>query len=321
MNYDFDILKKDPDTARASLARRPIAALQRGLAAQDAADDAPSTALSSEASRYQPDPALVRAINAAVAVGQPLLLTGEPGVGKTQAAYYVAHQLGLGPVLHFQTKSTSAAQDLLYEFDSVGYFHAAGKEAQTSGPLSRRDFVEKGPLWRSFESAHPRVVLIDEIDKAPRDFPNDLLFELDQMAFEPPSDPGAPADMIVCSPENRPIVIITSNSERQLPEPFLRRCVYKNIVLEDADFSRIIEARQDQYPSLPQQFVQKALELFTRIRSVGLVRPPSTGELIAWLHVLQAAGVHEVPQEVGQDPVPFAEVLAKSLEDIERLSG
>lgn len=186
---------------------------------------------------FVPDDQLVTAIEAAVAVGEPLLLTGEPGTGKTQAAYYAAYKLDLEPVIHFQVKSESTARDLLYHFDTVQYFHDAhfqklqGEKGTTNENgarelLDKTRYIDPQPLWEAFkrsdETGKPAVLLIDEIDKAPRDFPNDLLHELDKMEFT-----IAETKALARSEKRiRPLVFITSNSERRLPEPFLRRCVY-----------------------------------------------------------------------------------------------
>lgn len=166
MTYPFNLLaQSDPKAVLDALQNRRI----------------PKDGLKTDAPRFVPDIDLQEAINTALAVGEPLLLTGEPGTGKTQAAYYAAWKLGLGDVLHFQVKSDSTAQDLLYHFDSVRYFHDAHLRAGVT--LSKMDYVEERPLWEALTSDKPRVLLIDEIDKAPRDFPNDLLHELDQMSF------------------------------------------------------------------------------------------------------------------------------------------
>ncbi|MCP4695910.1 MAG: AAA domain-containing protein, partial [Gammaproteobacteria bacterium] len=175
IDYDRPALTKDP----AILSERPFAEVDRSFEA--------------DARRFVPGKKLERAMNTAIAVGEPILVTGEPGTGKTQAAYYAAYKLGVEPVIHFQVKSDSTAGDLLYYFDAVRYFHdahlaniAAG-EGESCQALDKGEYVEPRALHLAFEAARekgaPRVVLIDEIDKAPRDFPNDLLLELDKMEF------------------------------------------------------------------------------------------------------------------------------------------
>ena len=170
-SYPLRLVRRDaegPPPDPEVLARRPFLTLKGSL--------------TEDAELFEPGEELETAINTSIAVGDPLLLTGEPGTGKTQTAYYVAHKLGLEPVLHFQVKSDVTARDLLYHFDTVRYFHDAHLEGL--GELDKRRYRDKRPLWKALASERPRVLLIDEIDKAPRDFPNDLLHELDQMEFE-----------------------------------------------------------------------------------------------------------------------------------------
>ena len=171
-DYPFRLVHSDreaPLEDTSLLLRRPFAALSNSFA-----DDA---------KRFVSGEQLEIAVNTAIAVGEPLLITGEPGTGKTQAAYYAAYQLGVEPVLHFQVKSDSSARDLLYHFDTVRYFHDAHLRREGE-PLNKAEYVEPRDLWKALVSDTPRVLLIDEIDKAPRDFPNDLLHELDQLQSE-----------------------------------------------------------------------------------------------------------------------------------------
>jgi MoxR-like ATPase len=195
-----------------------------------------------EVELYVADERLRDAVNVAIATGRPLLLTGEPGTGKSSAANWIAGRLGLD-ILRFQVKSTTRAQDLLYDFNAIDYFRAAQVAAAASGPAPpKADFVTEGALWKALNvQERPAVLLIDEVDKAPRDFPNDLLFEIDRMEFRCPEY----NDTVIraAKPELRPIVVITSNSERRLPEPFLRRCIFHNIVLDAAAFRRILDRR------------------------------------------------------------------------------
>lgn len=254
-----------------------------------------------DAQYFISDEPLVAAIEAAVAVGEPLLLTGEPGTGKTQAAYYAAYKLGLEPVIHFQVKSESTARDLLYHFDTVQYFHDAhfqkiqgenGMEAL----LDKNRYIEPQALWEAFkrgdETGKPAVLLIDEIDKAPRDFPNDLLHELDKMEFT-----IAETKMVARSAKRiRPLVFITSNSERRLPEPFLRRCVYHHIRFNDSIIERAIAARAQKHPEfnrLGEGLLNLAIRRFLDLRAEDALRKkPATGEFLMWLRMLAlAAGV------------------------------
>lgn len=202
---------------------------------------------SEAAQHYQPDADLVDAVNVALAVGAPLLLTGEPGTGKTQVEHYLAWYFGIRENLFpLYVRSDTTAEDLLYYYDAVAYLHAANDPAKEGQEISRGEFVERGPLWKAFESEQPAVVLIDEIDKASRDFPNDLLNVLDQHRFYVPEK-----DLSVSRGERPPpIIVITSNSERRLPEPFLRRCIFHHIEFSEELLRRAVDARLGDFPSL-----------------------------------------------------------------------
>lgn len=269
-------------------------------------------ALKDDAACFVPGEALEEAINTALLVGEPLLLTGEPGTGKTQAAYYVAWKLGLGDVLHFQVKSDSTAQDLLYHFDSVRYFHDAHLRAGET--LCKMDYVEKRPLWKALASDKPRVLLIDEIDKAPRDFPNDLLHELSEMNFTV-KETGEKAEV---NNNNRPLVFITSNSERRLPEAFLRRCVFHHIefkrdLLKTVLKSHYDKKRQDDddFKGFSDPFLELAIDRFMLLRKERLRKLPATGELLMWLKLLAL--------DAGTSPQRLDELLARLQEPQERL--
>jgi MoxR-like ATPase len=270
-----------------------------------------------DARHFVPGEQLEIAMNTSIAVGEPLLITGEPGTGKTQAAYYAAYKLGIEPVLHFQVKSDSSARDLLYYFDNIRYFHDAHflKENTT---LSKADYVEPRALWLALTSEVPRVLLIDEVDKAPRDFPNDLLHELDKMEFtvtETGEKISAPA-------EKRPIVFITSNSERRLPEPFLRRCVYHHIHFDEAMLSKVVESRRNEFTNLSQDFLKLAIQRFLALRDKGLAKQPSTGEMLIWLRVL-ALTIGNEPQQLMGDlsGLPYLGVLLKNQQDMEKVNS
>ncbi|HEX3482015.1 MAG TPA: MoxR family ATPase [Kofleriaceae bacterium] len=275
-----------------------------------------------QSGRYLASEDLALAVNTALAVEQPLLLTGEPGTGKTELAWSIAEELGLGEVEEFHTRSDSEATDLLYRFDNVRRFADAHRGRDEVEQLDR--YVALGPLGRALESGQRRVVLIDEIDKAPRDFPNDLLDVIDQMSFlitetgkripdrDPERDPPAP----------RPIVIITSNVERQLPDPFLRRCVYHHI--EPPDGQRLAEILRERLADLriEDQILAAAIKRYEGVRQIeGLRKKPATHELISWVKVLVRAGVKsgDVAASAVADLYPGA--LLKTREDIKQVQA
>lgn len=316
-NYPFHLVqhRREGQLEDGSLlAQRPFAEIDRSFQA--------------EARRFIPGEQLETAINTAIAVGEPLLITGEPGTGKTQAAYYAAYKLSVEPVIHFQVKSDSTARDLLYHFDTVRYFHDAHllnlnrPEHAEAKPLDKKEYVEPRALWDAFARAEksgvPQVLLIDEIDKAPRDFPNDLLHELDKMEFkitETKQEISAPRHL-------RPMVFITSNSERRLPEPFLRRCVYHDISFNDLIVEQAVAARREEYRNLSEEFLKMAVQRFLALREQSLRKRPATGELLVWLRVLSLTA--QVPQQRLEDDLsklPYLGVLLKDHQDLEEVGG
>jgi MoxR-like ATPase len=249
---------------------------------------------------YIADQGLKDACNVALLLGQPLLLTGEPGTGKTQFAASLAWELGFDPPLKFEIKSTSTARDLFYTYDALKRFQDIQSKTSSSSELlnyityqalglailkTREPSEVKNLL--SAEFAHVgksrSVVLIDEMDKAPRDFPNDLLNELEHLYFRIPELGNVKVE---ADPTLQPIVIITSNSEKDLPEAFLRRCIYYNIPFPEPDRLKEIVSNHLDLAS-DSKFLQDAINLFERLRKSGLRKKPATAELLSWLLALQ----------------------------------
>src|SRR3977135_2695226 len=219
---------------------------------------------------------LTLAVNAAITLERPLLVKGEPGTGKTMLAVEVARPLGR-PILEWHIKSTTKAQQGLYEYDAVSRL----RDSQLGDPRVQdiRNYIKRGKLWDAFVSDQRPVLLIDEIDKADIEFPNDLLLELDRMEFFV-YETGETVQA-----RRRPVVVITSNNEKELPDAFLRRCFFHYIRFPDPDAMRaIIDVH---FPGIKQRLVAEALKLFYEVRDVpGLKKKPSTSELLTWLKLL-----------------------------------
>lgn len=252
---------------------------------------------------------LTLAVNAAITLERPLLVKGEPGTGKTLLAEEVARALGR-PLFQWHIKSTSKAQQGLYEYDAVSRL----RDSQLGDPRVQdiAHYIKKGPLWEAFESADRPVLLIDEIDKADIEFPNDLLRELDRMEFY------VYETQTLVRAAHRPIIIITSNNEKELPDAFLRRCFFHYIRFPDREnMLRIVDVH---FPGIKQALVREALEVFFDLRDVpGLKKKPSTSELLDWLKLLLA---EDIPAEAirSTDPnnliPPLYGALLKNEQDI-----
>ena len=224
---------------------------------------------------------LMMAVNAAVVLGRPLLVKGEPGTGKTQLAEEVARALQR-PLYRWHIKSTTKAQQGLYEYDAVSRLRDS--QLGEAKVHDIRNYIKRGKLWDAFVADERPVLLIDEIDKADIEFPNDLLLELDRMEFFV-YETGE-----TIKARRRPIVIITSNNEKELPDAFLRRCFFHYIRFPDNDTMRaIIEVH---FPGIKQRLVAEALKLFYEIRDVpGMKKKPSTSELLDWLKLLMVEDI------------------------------
>ena len=224
------------------------------------------------------------AVNAAVALQRPLLIKGEPGTGKTVLAHEVAAAFGRS-LIEWHVKSTTKAQQGLYEYDAVSRL----RDSQLGDPkvADIANYIVRGKLWDAFEADRPQVVLIDEIDKADIEFPNDLLLELDRMQF------FVYETRQTVAARHRPVVIITSNNEKELPDAFLRRCFFHYIRFPDRPtMERIVEAH---YPGLQRDLAREALTVFFQVRDVpGLKKKPATSELLDWLKLLM---IEDLPAE------------------------
>ncbi len=261
---------------------------------------------------YVATPDLMVAVNAAIALERPLLIKGEPGTGKTVLAHEVAKATGKD-LLEWHIKSTTKAQQGLYEYDAVSRLRDSQLGDEKVHDI--RNYINKGKLWEAFTADVSPILLIDEIDKADIEFPNDLLQELDRMEFNV-YETGETIRAV-----NRPLVIITSNNEKDLPDAFLRRCFFHYIKFPDKDtMSDIIDVH---FPDIQNILVREALNLFYDVRDVpGLKKKPSTSELLDWLKLLM---IEDMPIEVlkSRDPKklipPLHGALLKNEQDVHML--
>jgi MoxR-like ATPase len=264
-------------------------------------------------SNYVATQDLMLAVNAAITLKRPLLVKGEPGTGKTMLAEEVSQALGL-PLLQWHIKSTTKAQQGLYEYDAVSRLRDSQLAELDGGERVKNihNYIVKGVLWQAFTAKEPVALLIDEIDKADIEFPNDLLRELDRMEFY------CYETRELIRAQHRPLVFITSNNEKELPDAFLRRCFFHYIKFPDADtMKRIVDVH---FPNLKQELLTAAMKTFFDTRNLpGLKKKPSTSELLDWLKLLLAEDIPLSALQSGDDRVslpPLIGALLKNEQDV-----
>jgi MoxR-like ATPase len=257
--------------------------------------------------KYVATEELQMAVNAAITLQRPLLIKGEPGTGKTLLAFEIAHALGM-EMYTWHIKSTTSAQQGLYEYDAVSRLRDSQLGDEKVHDIA--NYIKKGQLWKAFESDKQVLLLIDEIDKADIEFPNDLLQELDKMEFY-----CYELQKTIVA-KHRPVVIITSNNEKELPDAFLRRCFFHYIRFPDRDtMVKIIDVH---FPGLEQELIDNALKSFYQLREVsGLKKRPSTSELLDWIKLLKMGAATKVVEN-SQEP-PYIGALLKNEQDLDLL--
>jgi len=253
---------------------------------------------------YVVSEALMHAVNVAIALEKPLIIKGEPGTGKTMLAKAISDSLNKELVI-WNIKSTTKAQDGLYVYDTVQRLYDSQFSAGDVSDI--KNYIKLGKLGEAFNSEVQKVLLIDEIDKADLEFPNDLLWELDQMEFYIPET----KETIIA--KKRPIVIITSNAEKELPDAFLRRCIFHYIDFPTPE--RMEEIVKVHYPKIEEKLLENAMSAFYSLREIAeLQKRPSTSELLDWLQALIIAGI---PIDEIEEKMPFLGVLIKKNQDLD----
>ena len=262
----------------------------------------------SSTSDYVASEQLLASVNVAIALQKPLLVKGEPGTGKTMLAQAIANSLGKKLII-WNIKSTTKAQDGLYMYDTIQRLYDGQFGEEGVNDIAR--YIKLGKLGEAFESEEQVILLIDEIDKADLEFPNDLLWELDQMEFY------IHETKRTVKAKHRPIVIITSNAEKELPDAFLRRCIFHYIDFPDQTLME--EIVRTHYPDVEDKLLKDVIEAFYWIRSMKDIRKkPSTSELIDWVNALQIGGI---PTDKLRTNLPFIGVVVKKDEDLETVKN
>lgn len=276
-------------------------------------------------SLYKPSTGLINAVNVALNLGQPLLLTGEPGTGKTQLAYHIAWFFELGDPLIFNAQTTSSATDLFYRYDALAHFQYNQNNAKAlSDDEIEQLFINYQALGSAIIEQKRKVVLLDEIDKAPRDLPNDVLAAIEKLKFDVPEINKT----YETSANNRPIIIMTSNSEKNLPDAFLRRVIYYHIPFPNAEsLLDIVSSKVDQYSKEELSIIVNHFKNIREDKGLKLKKLPATAELIFWANLLKKLdfpisnlpNISKLSAEEKEQLVTSYSVLAKTKEDLETL--